>query len=206
MKLVILGGAGRTGRELVGQALAAGHTVCAFIRTTEQAPQESPNLTIKIGDARSEADLTEALQGQEAVLSALGSNTPGDELIVRSTQALIAAAHATGVRRVLMMSSFLLTPNYHPHLLGRLAGMLMKGIVADKSSGEDLLKQSDLDWTIVYATLLNDGPKSGQARIVPEHETVGPTNGIARADVADFMLRQLQEASSIRQSLLITTK
>jgi len=203
MKLLILGAAGRTGRLLVDQALAAGHTVTAFVHS---AGDQIPNVTTIVGDARSAADLEKALHGQDAVISTLGSSKPGDRMIASSTAALIDAAQKQNVKRVIMMSSFLATPNFQPNLIVRLALKVMGSIVRDINSGEDQLRKSGLDYTIVYATRLTNDPLNPHYRVVSETEKVGATDSISRADVAEFLLRQLSDTTYVRKSVLITDK
>jgi putative NADH-flavin reductase len=203
MKIVILGAAGKTGVHLVKQALGAGHAVTAFVRGTLNF--DDPKLTIVTGDARNVDDLAAALKGQDAVVSALGSNKPGDDLIVASTKALLNAMHKTGVKRVLMMSSFLASPGFKPAGLAKIIRPLMRPLVKDKQSGEDLLKQSDLDWTIVYATRL-DGVKPGGYRVLGPDESPAVKDAVARADVAEFILGQIDKRNSYRKSLTITAK
>jgi uncharacterized protein YbjT (DUF2867 family) len=204
MNITILGASGKTGIELVNQALAAGHQVTAFVRSPEALPVTTPALTVVAGDARETADLAKALAGQDAVLSALGSMKAGDKLLKRSTSALVSAAHDTGVRRVVQLSSFLAAPNYKPGLAGKLMGPMINGMVADKSAGEDLLTQSDLDWTIVYATGLDKAKAGLAARIVGPGEEVSMSNGIARADVAAFMLAEVASPAHPRGKVVIT--
>lgn len=206
MNITILGASGQTGLELVRQALAAGHQVTALARAPEAFPVADPALSIAAGDARVPADLAKALAGQDAVLSALGSMKAGDELLQRSTAALVSAARDTGVRRVVQLSSFLAAPNYKPGLAGKLMSPMISGMVADKRAGEDLLTRSDLDWTIVYATGL-DKAKAGQpVRIVGPGEKVTLSNGIARADVARFMLAELDRAPHHQGKVVITAR
>lgn len=112
------------------------------------------------------ADLAKALTGQEAVLSALGTMKAGDELLKRSTAGLVRAAPDAGVRRIVLMSSVLAAPNYEPNLAGKLAAPMMKGMLADKNAGEELLTRSDLDWTIVYATSLDKARAGQPVRVV----------------------------------------
>jgi uncharacterized protein YbjT (DUF2867 family) len=204
MNITILGASGKTGIELVSQALAAGHQVTAFVRSPGAFPVTSPALTVVAGDAREAADLAKALAGQDAVLSALGSMKAGDELLKRSTSALVSAAHDTGVRRVVQLSSFLAAPNYKPGLAGKLMGPMINGMVADKSAGEDRLTQSDLDWTIVYATGLDKAKAGLPARIVGPGEKVSMGNGIARADVAAFMIAEVASPAHQRGKVVIT--
>ena len=205
MRVIILGANGRTGKHLVQQALDGGHAVTAFVHGQEKLPITHTSLRLVSGDARNAADLAAALKGQEAVISALGSNKPGDALIAKSTQALLDAMHKCGVRRVLMMSSFLVSPNLKQTGFTRVVHKITQPFIKDKVSGENLLKQSGLDWTIVYATRL-DGVPRGSYHIVGPNETVSVKNAIARADVAEFMLEQLDKPDSHKKSFLITSK
>ena len=202
--IVILGAAGRTGVLLVEQAQAAGYQVTAFIRSGDAALPA--NVKTIVGDARTEADLKKAVEGQDAVISTLGSSKPGDRVIAKSLHALINVAHETNVKRVIVMSSFLATKNFQPNIFVRTALKIMGTIVKDIHSGEDQLKASDLDYTIVYATRLTNEPLNPHYRVVDETEKVGATDSIARADVAQFLLEQLKDPTYIRKSVLITDK
>jgi putative NADH-flavin reductase len=72
MKLLILGATGHIGRELVDLALARGHVVTAYVRTPTKIKRRDRGLIVKQGDALEVDRLTEALLGQDAVVSALG--------------------------------------------------------------------------------------------------------------------------------------
>lgn len=205
MKLLILGAAGRTGTLLVDQALAAGHTVTSFVRTGDTSTP-NPNVKTIVGDARSESDLVQAITGQDAIISTLGSSKPGDRVIAASTAALISVAKDQRVKRVIIMSSFLATQNFKPNPIIKFALKLMSSIVADINSGEQLLAQSDLDFTIVYATRLTNEPLNPHYRIVDAASTVGASDSISRADVAEFLLKQLSDTTYIRKTVLITDK
>jgi putative NADH-flavin reductase len=203
--IVILGAAGRTGSLLVDAALKAGYKVTAFVRKGEQvAPKD--NLVVIEGDARKADDLEFALGGQDAVISTLGSNKLKDDLITESTNALIKAMHANNVKRVIMMSSFLASGQLKLNPLSWVLAKISAGFVGDKQMGEELLKSSDLDWTIVYATRLGDGPATGKVRIVPADEKVTAANGIDRADVAAFLIGEVGNTEHMRRAVLITTR
>lgn len=215
MKLLVLGASGKTGQGVVRQALAAGHEVTAFVRDPERLPVRDPRLSIATGDARSPDDLRSALLGQDAVISALGaspkarptgssSRRPGAGVIERSTRALAEAASEVGVRRVVMLSTFMLAPNFRAGILKPLAG-LNKAMNDDKRAGEQVLKESNLDWTIVYATRLTDGERTGRERVIPETETVTPRNTASRSDVAAFLLGEITDEASVRRCLVVTT-
>jgi len=203
MKLVILGAAGGTGQQIVKQALDAGIEVTAFVRPTNLLNLKHPKLVVKSGDARDRDDLMGALSGSDAVISTIGSNSLGGNLITESTRALIEAMRAVGVNRVILMSTFLLSTNYKPGVAGKIAGGLMKATLKDKTSGEELLKASGLEWTIVYAAQLTNGPLTGHYRPLKPEETIGTANKISRADAAGFMLGALTDKSTFQKTITI---
>lgn len=206
MNIAILGAAGRTGTEVVTQALHAGHEVTAFVRSPGDLPVTDGALTVVDGDAREEADVAKALIGVDAVISALGSMKSADQLATRSAAALVAAARQAGVERVVSMSSFLASPNYQPNFLGKLVAGMLRGTVADKSVGDATVAASGLDWTVVYATSLDKAKPGSAIRTVGRDETVSMSNGIARADVARFMLAEVTDTGHHRAAVLITSK
>jgi uncharacterized protein YbjT (DUF2867 family) len=213
MRLLVLGATGRTGHEVVRQALAAGHDVTAFVRDPARLAVRDSRLSVVTGDVRNTDDLQRALTGQDAVISTLGGKAKDDLLnslrgkpdrtMRRSSEALIQAAGAAGVRRVVVLSTFMLAANFKAGLLKPLAP-LYRAMNDDKRVGEQPLKDSPLDWTIVYATRLTDGERSGHERLVPVTETVTPRNTVSRSDVAAFLLAQLHDDAGIRQSLVLT--
>ena len=142
MKVLVLGASGKTGVEVVRQGLAAGHEMTAFVRSPARLSVNGTGLVVKTGDARNVADLRDALEGREAVITTLGSNRAGDALIGRSTAALLQVAGELGVRRVLMLS---VARNYKATFVIRLLGRVMKAVVADRWAGEDALMHSSLE-------------------------------------------------------------
>ena len=120
-----------------------------------------------------------------------------------STAALIEAANEAGVRRVVMMSTFMLAANFRAGILKPFA-LYYKGMNDDKRAGEEVLKRSPLDWTIVYATKLTDGERSGRERLVPVTEIVTPRSNVSRSDAAAFLLAQLDDDAAIRKAIVCT--
>jgi putative NADH-flavin reductase len=202
MKVLVLGASGKTGAEVVRQGMAAGHEITAFVRDPSRLKASDPRLAVKVGDARNVADVAQALEGQEAVISTLGSNKAADALIARSTEALLETAGKSGPRRLVMLS---VARNYKPTLFIKLMARIMAGVVADRWAGEDSLKNSNLDWTIVYAAKLTDGPKAGRVRIVGAGETVTFRSTISRADVAEFLLARLTDSEAIGKAFVVTS-
>ncbi len=202
MNILVLGAAGKTGREVVAQSLAAGHTVTAFVRDPKKLDRD--DVTIAVGDARSVEDLRKALRGQDAVISTLGTGLNAKEkLIESSTKALLEAMPSAHVNRLVMLSTFAASPTYKAKGIMKLARIAMQGIVTDKAAGETLIKRSDIDWTIVYATRLTDEPPSGGYRTV--QGTLTDVGTISRADLADALVSTLSDAASVRQGRMVTS-
>lgn len=214
MRVLVIGASGKTGHEVLRQALAAGHEVTAFVRDPSRLKVGEPRLTVVRGDVRSVDDLRCALAGHDAVISTLGgrakdamtsplSGKPRGDVMEGSTAALIEAAREAGVRRVVMLSTFMLAPNFRAGILKPLS-LYYKRMNDDKRAGEEALRRSPLDWTIVYATRLTDGERSGRERLVPVTEIVTPRNTVSRSDAAAFLLAQLDDDAAIRQAIVCT--
>jgi uncharacterized protein YbjT (DUF2867 family) len=201
MNLVVLGATGRTGRLVVEQALAAGHTVTALVRSPEKLPTGSPNLRVVTGEATDALAVSRALEGADAVISTLGGK---GSVIADSTQAIVSAAREAGVSRVVVLSSWVVERGRMDSLTRLLTGIAMGAVIKDKSAGEQLLRRSDLDWTIVYASLLNDGPANGSVTVLPEHAKRSMSEKISRADVAAWMVQAATDVQHSRRGVAIT--
>ncbi len=201
MNLTILGATGATGTLLVERALAAGHHVTALVRNPQKLTTTHPNLRAIAGDATDGAAVARALEGADAVISALGA-TKG-ALMADATRAIVAGAERHGVKRVVVLSSFAVQRERLGGVAKLMTGLMMGAMIKDKAAGEDLLRASGLDWTIVYATLLGSGPATG-ATVVPDGATLGMSQKIARADVAAFLLDTATGDQYRRASVTIT--
>lgn len=197
----MLGANGRTGRLVVEQALASGHTVTAFARDPSTVKLSDERLNVVNGDARFISDLNAALKGQDAVINTIGGGER--KLIEKTTISLIVAMKESGVRRVVTMSTFIATPNFKPTGMMRLFPRLVRGMAKDDLVGVKLLEASNLDWTIVYATLLKAKTKTGFRLVGPDESVTGKSR-VNRAAVAECLLDALGDRATIRRSLLIT--
>lgn len=200
MKLVVLGATGGTGLEMVSQAIEHGHRVTAFVRTPERLKRFGDRMAIIKGDLLDSNELGRVIQGHDAVLSGFGPRFPlskaDHHLLQRFAVALTSAMQHAGVRRVVVQSTaFLFKHSILPpaYLVGRL---FFPATVADASDLEDVLRRSGLDWTIVRPPRLTDKPRNGAYRVGAGHlPTFGFT--ISRANVADFMIKAIENGSSI---------
>jgi uncharacterized protein YbjT (DUF2867 family) len=201
MNLLILGATGRTGRLVVEQALAAGHTVTALVRSPEKLSSGNSNLRVVAGEATDTSALSRALEGADAVISTLGGR---GSVIADSTKAIVAAAHQAGVSRVIVLSSWVVERDRMDAATRLLTRIAMGPVIKDKSAGEEALRRSDLEWTIVYASMLTDGPASGSAKVVPERTKRGLSQKISRADVAAWMIEAATSDQQSRRTVGIT--
>jgi putative NADH-flavin reductase len=205
MKLLLLGATGPTGRQLLSQALELGHAITALARSPEKLNAED-HLVVRAGDATDPESLDAAVAGQEAVLSALGVRSPlGDNLIAPSLRALVPAMQQHGVRRLIWLSALGVgqTRDQAPAMLRLPFSTILRRIGRDKAAGEDYLRSSDLEWTLVYPPALTNGPRTGSYR---SGETVNVRGlpRISRADVAEFMLAQLENTAYLRKNAIVT--
>jgi putative NADH-flavin reductase len=202
MKLAIFGATGPTGQQLVKQALKNGHKVTVLARRPEKLTIQDKNLTIIKGDALNYEDVEKAVRGQDAVLSALGVKPPSRGKVVGpATKNIIKAMKAHRVNRLIVESAFFMDGNVKKGMFVRLLNAtFMKGLYEDKKEQNKALASSNVGWTEVRPTMLTNGPISKhKVGVVP-----GTFSKISRANVADFMLKELEENKFVKKSVIVT--
>ncbi len=204
MKLGIFGATGGTGRQLVEQALEAGHTVTALIRTPATFPVQHEYLTVIQGDIHDPAKVEAVVAGQDAIMSTLGTNQRGPVFVCTDgIQSILTAMSHSQVRRLLVLSAYGATESHHRNLYNFLLWLSMKEKMIDKERMEKMIIHSDVDWTLVRPSFLTDGPRTRQYNSGSDLR-MHITSHISRADVADFMLHHLNDSVSIRKALALT--
>lgn len=206
MKLTVFGATGGIGRELVRQALDAGHEVTAVVRDPARLAVTGDRLEIVRSDLSDPEELRPAVRGRDAVLSGLGARSREDAgVATRLTRTVLAAMEAEGVRRLLVVSAAPVGPApAHDGLLDRAVRRLVSAILADVYADlrgmEAELARSGTDWTSVRPPRLQDKPLTGRYRTV-----VGgfPPRGrfIGRADVAHAMLALIDAEETLKQGV-----
>jgi putative NADH-flavin reductase len=202
MKLLVLGATGGTGLEIIRQATERGHSVTALVRSPERLAAFRGRIAVKQGNLLNRGELEPVIEGHDAVLSGFGPRVPVSKaeahLLEEFAGALAGAMTHARVRRVVVESvAFLFRNSILPpaYFLGRL---FFPRTVADASAMERIFAESKLDWTMVRPPQLTDKPYAGKYRVREGHL---PLFGfkISRADVADFMIKTVENASSIRK-------
>ncbi len=212
MRLTVFGAHGATGRVLVRQALDAGHQVAAVTRRPADFPIAHPRLVVAAADVRDGDAVARAIHGADAVLSSLGVPFTRRPVTVYSEgiSAIAAAMSRLGVKRVAVVSSTTVEP--HPHaeggfMLNRVLQPLVsrtigKTTYADMRVMEDILRDSDLDWTVVRPAGLFDAGHVSSYRV-----SDGPLDGVytSREDLAACLLAQARDSRFVRKAIEVTT-
>ena len=211
MRVLICGATGNIGSLTVDKALKAEHEITAFTRSPQKLENQE-NLHKAKGDVMDVDSVKAAMAGQEAVVITFGApvnwstltNVP--DLCTTGTINIMTAMRQHGVKRLVCMTGigageskghgrFVFDNLILPIMLGR--------IYVDKNRQEQAVMQSDLDWTIVRPTELTDDSESGNYRVLTDL-TGQKAKTISRADVADFLVQQIESDRFLHQTPLIT--
>ena len=208
MKLLVIGATGGTGRHVVSEALNNGHEVTVLVRDPNRLGADKDRVRVVAGSLPDAAPLTDAMRGQSAVISALGVGTSfkPDGLIARSVPVILRTMTQEGVKRLVFTSAYGVGDTIRdvPAIPRVFMKTLLRDVYADKVAGDNQIRQSPLDWTLVHPTTLSNGPKTGNWR-AGERLALKGFPKIARADVAAFLVQQLTDPASLRKSLLVTS-
>lgn len=184
MKLFVIGATGRTGREIVQQALERGHQVTAFVRSPETITLRNERLTIVKGNAMDENELFDAMQNHDAVLSALGPRKvfKPSSLLRDSALATTRAMHRSGVKRLVVLSA----GAHFPGIPNRIVSFVLRSHMRDSLVMEKVAQESGLDWTIARPPRLTQE----QYAVYRSRQGAAPKRGfsLSRKALAAFML------------------
>ena len=207
MNILVFGASGATGHELVKQALVKEHIVTAFVRNPVKLEIRHRRLKVIRGDAVNYQSVKEAVRGQDAVLSALGAASPFryDQSVTDSIQNIIMAMQTNGLRRFIYMSfaGVKESRNKAGFIIKNITPIILATEIAGHEMRENKIWNSMLEWTIVRPVTLTNGKHTAQFRAGEEIKAKGITATISRADVADFMLRQLEDNNFLKREPLI---
>ena len=208
--ILVIGASKGIGLETVRQALEAGHSVRALARSANSMGLADARLEIVRGDALNAADVVAALKGVSVVIQTLGIRV-GEmfrpvHLFSDATRVLIDAMATSGVRRVICVTGFGAgVSQANISLLQRIPFQLIFGrTYQDKGVQERLLKESALEWTIVRPGVLTGAGRTGRYKVLDQPSQW--RNGmIGRADVADFLVRQIDSPAGIRKEYVLVS-
>jgi uncharacterized protein YbjT (DUF2867 family) len=208
VKLLVLGGTTGTGRHVVTQALEKGHDVTVLARDRTKAGLDHPRLRFAEGDVRNSQALGDAMRGQDAVISTIGRGMSfkSENLIAQSVPGILATMQTHDITRLLFTSAIGVGDTFRDASLPMkiFARTLLRGIYADKIIGDEMIRKSGLDWTIVQPVGLTDGPLTKRYR-VGEHLPLSGMASISRADTAHFIVDRINDQSTSHKTLILAT-
>jgi putative NADH-flavin reductase len=208
MRLIVFGASGKTGREIVAQALERGHNVTAFVRNPAKLNISHERLRVARGDVMDAASVDAAMADHDAVLVALGHRRylgPSD-ILSRGTRHVVEATKKHGVRRIVCETALGVGDS-----AGRLGVYYTLFVIPfilpfywyDKGRQERVVRESGLDWVIVRPGQLTNGRRRGQYRHGPNVGNYLWSVSISRADTAVFMLSQLGDTPYLNSAVSV---
>ncbi|WP_375389045.1 NAD(P)-dependent oxidoreductase [uncultured Amnibacterium sp.] len=205
MKVLVLGATGPTGSLVVEAARRAGHEITVLVRNPSGLAGPD-GLHVLTGDARVAHDVSAALEGQQALISALGGGSSTKTTIASEAAAVfIPAAERLGVARVVVLSAFGVGDSRASADLQQRAifSLAMKTVFADKDAADRALRASSLDWTLLYPVTLDKKPATGAVHVGDAPKMHGlPT--VSRADVAEQLVLALERPDWSRRTLVVS--
>ena len=210
MNITVFGGTGETGLLLIQKALAAGHRVTAFARNPAKFSFQHDNLSIVQGNLDEPDNIDKAVSGADAVISILGPTGKTKGLLISNgLKNIIAAMEKNGVQRLIATT----TPSY-PDPKDRfqfgfafgvwMVKTLLKDTYRDIVATGTVVANSKLDWTLVRLPMLSNQPASGNLNIGYTGDGKVKLFSLSRADLADFLLKQLEAKTYLRQAPVIS--
>lgn len=204
MNVIVFGASGGTGRELLKQALDKGIEVTAFVRNATRIQDiQHPNLTMVCGDVLNIEDVNRAVSGHDAVLYAVGAGPERSTIREQGARIVIEAMERADVKRLVCLSSFGVGDSradlsfFTRYVV---VSIFLRHAFADHERQEAVVKNCSLDWTLVRPPHLKDGENTGSYQHGLKLAYGDIKGWISRGDLADFMLKTLEDDLYIRQA------
>ena len=204
MRVIVFGATGKTGQHVWRQALEQGHEVTAFTRSASKIDAASPSLRVALGDVTDPEGVAASVAGHDAAIIAIGSNGLRDKsTLAVGTKNVVDGMTRHNVGRLVVLSAAGVGESWAQiSWLARIMfKTMLRNIYADHQAQEAVVSDSSLDWTIVRAAILKDEPASGN--YTPTN--TGKARYISRADLADFLVKQMSDATHRKQAISVTS-
>ena len=200
MKIIVFGANGRTGQKVIEQAINKGMEVTAFVRSADSIKLKSDKLSVVIGQATILEDVKKAMVGHDDVINCIGG--PGAKpsaIITDITNNIVMAMNETGVKRIAQVAS----AGIHGELkgvIGKIIGLMLKSPLKDHKGAFEKLEEGGVNYTLARPMSLTEGVFTGEYREAEEGIPHGAKN-ISRSDVADFLLKAIEDDKYIKKSI-----
>jgi putative NADH-flavin reductase len=208
MRIAVIGASRGIGAELLKAAIEEGHEVTALVRDLAKLNISTPGLNVITGDILDPSSVAAAIAGQEATCVCVGippTRKPVDVFSL-GIQNILAAIGKDSNQKLILITGIGAgdSKGHGGFFYDRILNPLLLGTsYADKDRAESIIKASNVDWLIIRPGFLTNGSRTGEYRII--ENLSGVTAGkISRADVADFILKQLASPTCFGKTPLIT--
>jgi putative NADH-flavin reductase len=206
IKIAVLGGGGRTGKYLVTQLLSQGYNLKLLLRNPANFQIESPSIEIIQGDAIEPGAVRSLVEGCQAIISTIGQRKDEPLVASQATTNVLKAMVESGIQRYILVAGLNVdTPLDRKGPETTMATEWMKTnfplIHADRQKAYSILSTSDVNWTLVRVPFIEFSDARGET-IVSLEDCKG--SKISAADIAGFLIEQLNDDTYIRKSPFIT--
>jgi len=210
MNITIIGASAGIGLEAVKRGLDRNHSITTLSRSDIEI-EEKKSLKVIIGDATNKADLLSSIQNADAIIVTLGTskNMNATTLFSDFAQLMVEIQKENKIDiPFIFVTGFGAgeSKNYVPWLVKMFLKYFLKDVYADKTKMEEIITNSDLNWTVVRPGRLLDKELTEKYRI--ENKLFKGINigGINRTDVADFLIKQAEEQTELKKYIALSEK
>jgi len=210
MNITIIGASAGIGIETVKRGLDRNHSITTLSRSNIEI-EEKKSLNVILGDATNKADLLSSIQNADAIIVTLGTSKNMNATTLFSDFAqLMVEIHKENKIDIpfIFVTGFGAgeSKNYVPWLVKMFLKYFLKDVYADKTKMEEIITNSDLNWTVVRPGRLFDKELTEKYRIENKLFKGINVGGINRADVADFLIKQAEEQTELKKYIAISEK
>ena len=203
-KIALFGATGQTGQKFLEKALAAGYPVKALVRNPGKLTINHPKLEVIKGDVLQDKDVSSALEGTDIVVSLFGHVKGSPEwLQTNGTRHIVSAMQGNGIQRIISLSGGGLPypekdqPKFADKMIRTIMKIAVPKVLNDAIRHHEVLQASGLDWVIVRGPRLTNETEKGKYRV--GWVGVNASTKIGRADLADFILKQVEDETFNKQ-------
>ena len=207
--VVIFGATGGTGHEVLKILLRDGHFVTAIVRRPELLLIRHERLNIVEGDVLQKETFDEFMAGADIVVSCVGARARRPTGVYsQGVSGMISSMDKHRIRRIICISAgavnvppaaSLVAKFFIKYILQR----VFANLYSDMLIMEEIIKATDLDYTIIRAPWLRNGTPTGQYRVSINQHLWRPSK-ISRADLAHYIVGHLSDPASFKSIVEIS--
>ncbi|OAB44429.1 NAD(P)H-binding protein [Paenibacillus glacialis] len=201
-KIAIIGGYGKVGKYLAEHALHAGYTV----RLLSRRRHINPKCELVLGNVSKIDDIRTLLEDCDAVINTIGPAKDNDSFFSDTTSKILSVMQELGIHRYITVSGGSLTLNedkkqFTNRLGASIFRIIFPKLIRDKQREYEILTKSNVNWTLVRLPFIKDVSSSG---VIKEDLVDMPGNSISNRDIADFLIKQLNDDSYVNKAPFIS--